>query len=423
MLLPKQSTLLVTICLLVSQISEFSFARRGARRWESAMELSRNIMQKYETMERVELFHQLALVRKSLVGEIRRPVPPTFILINRDYIIPVLCLVRLTDLSLDKCIETNLVVDKGNLHRNNYIDLIPVLHSYFKSDYMRQIIDSYYQSQLQMCRNALGAQLGQKITDFSVGYDRKDFTNFMNPLVASFPAKGEINQMDKSKKLESLVDFIGRKLKRGDIKQGLADRRSFVGVYQNAVAKDCRSYFLEPLGTMMRTLEVIGRPNMPEIQQKFEKVVRAYDICSEIRKLPDYDLTRILTKSLKYSSAKGSSKYPSIPSHWPSQDIIDLTQIQGSIRELITQQPPQQATQPHSEQAVPKNPVGFGSSAFRRFDGTQIGPDRSTSIVPGAISQPDEARANMQPQTVKLVDVTRLDDSSDDSGHSGQQRS
>lgn len=394
----------------------FAEATRGKRIWEDAISLSRNIMENYITMDRTDLFYQLSLVKQALAGEITRVVPPTFLLNNRDYIIPVLCLIRLTDVTVEKCFESDLNVANGNLHRSKYVDLLPELHNHFKGQFMKELVDTYYGNQLVLCRNALYAQIGTKLYEYSTGYEKIRFMTFINTLVGSFPHETELSQMKKSDKLDSMIRFLALKLRKDEVKQGLSDRRSLINLYQNALVRDCRNFFLDPFATLMRTYETIGPENLPKIKQRYSNFLRAYDICNEIKKLPDYDLTRVLTRL--YNNPKEVQAL--VSDHvWKTAAAINLPEDT-----LITQHLPNTHQLDQSQRPIaPKPAVGQGASAFRRFDGSSTAARGPSLIIPGQISgnEPtaDATAASLTgtrlavAQVDRTIDLTGEDDESD----------
>lgn len=308
-------------------------SNKNIRDWFKATEISDIIIRNYATMVDADLFFNLSLIKRSINSEVTRRIPPRLFPDQSRSLVPVLALIRLTDLNVDKCTEPLLDSNDGQLHRLSYVDLVPMLKSQFTTDNLIRLIDFYYESKLYICQNALEAQFERKVLEYTNNrIDGSKSTNLWEALSKVYPRQLSVKSMDKSQKMVAIARYISTRATRANIENALKDKLTQHDVMDNSVLRDCRAYLIEPFGTMMKTFDALNRDETMNIGQKYETLMRAHDLCIAIRDLQESDIQRILERLLNSS----------FPSQRSTMSLITTTPISTQTSTDQIQQPGRQ---------------------------------------------------------------------------------
>lgn len=309
-------------------------AAKLTRDWLKAIEYGNKIIQEHETIPEPILFLNLLFIEKAINGESTRKVPPKFLKNHGNSIVSVIGLLRITRLGVDKCVESAMDVEDGNLHRASYVELMPFLKQEFPSDNIHRLIDFYYNNQFIICQNSLKAQFDRRATEYSKNnINSSKIVQFWNRLSETYPSNTNINQMNKQEKMVAVAKYLSKQMSKDDLKMALINHLYQVTVIGRVVLNECKSYSIEPFGTMMKTLDAIGRNNQAELCQRHEILMRAHDICLFMRDLHQDDYNIILTQ-LKHMIENNSK---------------DPTPLITGYFDQIMQEPNQQVDIEHGE--------------------------------------------------------------------------
>lgn len=353
---------------------------KSVREWDKTLEISNKIMANYATMPDVELFRDLAWIKKTINGEVTRKIPPRYFDGRSDAMVNVLALARLTELNVEKCTEPNLDTYEGQLQRASYVDLFPLLKEKFNSENMLKLINFYYQSQLMICGNALEPQFERRALEYV--RDRSDSDQiiaYWQSISKSFPQDVQFSQLNKSQKMVAIARFIAPRLNAKSIEKALVNYDFQFEVMESAVLRNCRIFLIEPFGTMMRTCDAIGRHQIAHLSERYELLMRAYDVCAETRNLHKMELRTILDRLLK--------PYPNETSATTRLEVGQASALPRPIPDyqLISQQQQQQPIQPQGQVPI----IGSRTSAFRRVQ---------PILHSGQIQQPNKDQAEPKDQ-------------------------
>lgn len=267
----------------------------ATRNWETAFDLADKIMSDYRALEEEDLFLQLAEVKKSINSEVTREIPPKYMPERMQSIVPVIALIRLIDLGVKKCYEVPMSVLNGHLHRSVYIDLAPFLREIFEGDTMRQLIDFYYRGQLMLCRNALASLMDSKSNEYlNAKAESPLLVSFVSMLDKSFSQDYQFKDLELIQKYAAISVALSNRLTKYSLENALINQGWRNELKKRAVLNECQSYIFEPFGTLLRSYDIVGRHNLPEVYNKHMPIIRAYDLCKAVVELQGHELINVL---------------------------------------------------------------------------------------------------------------------------------
>lgn len=303
MLRPSENLTLSILVFCSFQLIEIKWV--NCRDWARTRSLSEKIVSDFATMDREELFFHLHQVRRTVGwASMADLIPAGFTGEQKQMVASVLALARLTWINYDKCIEPFRSTDKGNPHRDNFIGLVPTVKRFFgHSASTLEIIESYHQNQLFLCKNALNTSIKSHVSRKST-FHKRDYDNFLGPFLSSFPHETPVEQLTKADLSLGIARFMMIRLNAPALSRVTSTWPALAEEFNIRLIGNCRLYLLDPLKTMMSTLEIIGRSNVPNIVRNDRQLIRAYDLCIRLKSMSgaagmseSMNVIRVMTQS------------------------------------------------------------------------------------------------------------------------------
>lgn len=291
------STLFVKFTCYAALLSSIKLI--SCRDWDRTTILCQKISKDYATMDKDDLFYHLYQLRRTVGwASMADLIPVNFTYDQKELLGPVLALSRVLYISYDKCEQPLLSTNNGNVHRKDYIGLVPIVkRKLTESEALLGIIDEYHHYQLILCKNALNGQINNNLLRKSK-YLRRDFDNFKVLLLQSFEYISQIDQISKQDLLLGIARFLVTRLNQSTMYQLGTTWPALAEEFKIRLITNCRRYFLEPYKTIMETYEAIGRSNESLVGQNHNQLIRAYDLCMKFntihRRIDMPELMRII---------------------------------------------------------------------------------------------------------------------------------
>lgn len=355
MMSPMKIFLIISIITAISAI----YITDASKNWPYILDISNKILDEYNSTDLPSLFRDLSLLKHAINSELTRRIPLNYRYTRKFSISAALSLLRITTISYDKCSESNMLIERGSAHRNNYIALVPIVMQFFPSERIANIVRRYHKSQLVICKNALYLQLRQKIDHQLATSPAKLQNKFIHELTSSLSHSIERNLSGKSAVHLGIAQYFRNKLtKWTDIEAAKSDLAMF-SLFHSKLIADCNTYLLNPYKTLVLTYDTLGRSTMPNIKETYNQLIVAYDFCREIeRSTSNFDMNDIMANLRDLTTSNWTNKSTQPANISPPRTIIptitpEITQPETSSQSLINK---------------PKVVVGSQSSAFRKYN-------------------------------------------------------
>lgn len=263
---------LITILCFLSAPSSAMY-----RNFDLAYRHAKIIYDNQHIMKTEEIILRLMAIKTDLTSIIFQKIPwkmaPN---IDRALIINTIALMRLVEVSNEKCYQPAPKIHTGNVHQSNYINLEIVTKESFLSETMQNLIKSHSDAQHQLCILNLILNMSR-----TWARTKKAFVNaerFQKSLVSEFPLDKSMSDLTEREKIDGLSRFMQQFY---EINLEINDE--VVKTYNKSFRGDCNLYALEHFQTLMSTYEKTGRTRN-NVERHHGNLVRMYDLCND---LPD----------------------------------------------------------------------------------------------------------------------------------------
>lgn len=381
------------------------------RDWETATTYAIEITNRQFAISASELVDKLLEIKELLQGMVVRDVPTKVRTESRASLLDALSLLRLTEATWEKCLTPNVIITDGNYHRGNYIELEQVLKSNYKSPGILALIDTYFETMFFVCRNALVAHFGMKVS--KVNNDNKgNFESFLQKF-PPFPA-GQAADSRQPVNSQLISHFISNFYRLGyDNHATTMEETIFDPYFADQIFDDCSLYLLTPFKTLVMTYDRIER-KLPDIETRYGNIVRAYDICKRWIEYPEERKMKILNLALNQANQPAPlAPLASLP------PIDARTRVRGQRPSEADEQQQQQQQMIRPPLPAPQSNIGpftslmgqlNASSGFKRYKPTvtDASPSSSSRIIPSSMQIPSPLEGMAPNPFIRRVPITQV---------------
>lgn len=244
------------------------------RDFKRAFNLARDIYYKQDQLALEEVYLKLSRIKQAVKSMVYVDVPMNLPAgVDRELIINILGLERVTEVNSDKCLQSHVNIRHGNVHKSNYIELRPILDPFFPGKNVQKLMNQHSAAQRYICRIGLVVHMHQKWSKLVQTHPHME--KFKVSFLANFPNETPISQLTNEQKLNGIIRFIKQTLMLDD---AIANYRQISWAYSKFKINDCHNNIQNAFHTLMMTYEETGRQN-GRVEREHRDLVRLYDLC------------------------------------------------------------------------------------------------------------------------------------------------
>lgn len=291
--------------------------------YKLAHSIAREIRYEQTDMSIEQLISKLTKIKEAVRGLITQDIPWRLSAeMDRALLINSLALVRLIEVSSDKCYLQSSDLRQGNVHKLNYIELENVARLSFPAKNIQTLIDKYYDAQLFICRQGLALHfrmVWSRITDLHP-YAIK----FKRLLIDEFPINKQLNEFTAKQKTSKILNFMKLNHDFVDDDPYATENEKIIRAYNATFKTSCKTFILQPFHTVMATFNKINR-DRPNIMRHNADLVRLYDICEQTPETVEDvasigQFVKIVKKATKPADAANRGAGDAINLTYPNDD-------------------------------------------------------------------------------------------------------
>lgn len=257
-------------CIVLGEVKDLKLADQ----------LGKDILSNQANISNQEIVLKLTQIKTGMRRLLMQDVPWKVAKgLDRPIILNTFALLRLTDVSSERCYQPDLCARQENVHKHNYIELADVCRQFYSSSNMQAFIDDYANAQFKICQNALGfhaARTWQKVEDVQP-YANK----FKKLLLKNFKQNKPVAELTSDERIFGLMNFMKQ---FHDVNTEAESELAIVKAYNELFREACNTYVLHPFYTIMMTYEKTGR-NARFLERHHGDLIKLFDLCSN---LPNY---------------------------------------------------------------------------------------------------------------------------------------
>lgn len=293
------------------------------RDFKRAHNLAVDIYNKHGSISVEEIVMKLMQVKIAISSLKFADIPlnlPTGV--DRNLLINTLGLLRIIDISNEKCMQETPEIRTGNNHRLNYIELDGIARNFYPQGKIHDIIKIYSSAQYFICHRGLVVHMASKWV--RPMHTQEYLLNFKESILAQFPQDVPVALLTQEQKKNGIWQFMKQYL---TLEDEIATDRQVVDTYASFRVDDCFDDITKRFHTLMMTYDMSKRENK-NVELYHKGLIRLYDLCKELSEF---------MKNLAFATYKSSkTKQKSIGPMKSDQSTTPITGYAPSFNKLTT---------------------------------------------------------------------------------------
>lgn len=274
----KFSRIVVALSMaIVASCSIFVLAQ--VRDFKLASNLGREIRDNEANLTYQEIIFKLRRIKDGMRRLFMQDVPWKVAKgLDRALILNTFALIKLTEVSSERCYQPKLEVNQENVHKHNYLELADICRQVYKSENLQNFIEQHASAQFKICSNAMGFHI-RKIWE-KIVYIQPTAATFKRLLLSNFPPNKELDELTAEEKVTATLGFLKQ---FSNVDAESAPEHKLTRAYNQRFREACREFVLNPMYTIMMTYEETGR-KAAFLERHHGDLIRLHDLCSHLPK-------------------------------------------------------------------------------------------------------------------------------------------